>query len=52
MSDAYDYDRFLIKSNGSITKDNNDTKDTKNHVYAENLKAARAKAVKKLMEAA
>tara|TARA_R110002050_G_scaffold53824_1_gene122253 strand:- start:338 stop:538 length:201 start_codon:yes stop_codon:yes gene_type:complete len=47
MSDAYDYDRFLIKSNGSVTKDNEDNRDTKNHVYAENLKDARAKAVKK-----
>ena len=50
MSDAYDFDRFLIKSNGSVTKDNGDvygSKDTKNHVYAENLKDARAKAVKK-----
>lgn len=49
MSDAYDYDRFLIKSNGSVTKDNGDfySQDTKNHVYAHNLKDARAKAVKK-----
>ena len=47
MSDAYDFDRFLIKSNGSVTKDNEDNRDTKNHVYAENLKDARAKAVKK-----
>jgi|TARA_R110001592_G_scaffold238451_1_gene498173 hypothetical protein len=59
MSDAYNKDRFLIKSNGSVTKDNidyakeyfqgsyYDGKDTKNHVYAENLKDARAKAVKK-----
>ncbi len=47
MSDAYDYDRFLIKSNGSVTKDNEDNRDTKNHVYAENLKDARTKAVKK-----
>ena len=37
MSDAYDYDRFLIKSNGSVTKDNEDNRDTKNHVYAENF---------------
>ena len=47
MSQRYDLDRFLIKSNGSVTKDNQWNTDTRNHVYAENLKDARAKAVKK-----
>ena len=50
MSQCYDLERYLVKSNGGVTKDNGDvygSKDTKNHVYAENLKDARAKAVKK-----
>jgi len=50
MSDTYDFNRYLIKLNGSVVQDDDlfkDTKDTKNHVYAENLKDARAKAVKK-----
>ena len=50
MSQCYDLERYLVKSNGGVTKDVSnfgETKDTKNHVYAENLKDARAKAVKK-----
>mgnify|MGYP005991483071 CR=1 FL=1 len=50
MSDTYDFNRYLIKSNGSVVQDDDlfkDTKDTKNHVYAYDLKDARAKAVKK-----
>ena len=38
-SDAYDNDRFIIKGN-TAKKDNSNTPDTKNHVYAPNSKIA------------
>ena len=37
--DAYDNDRFMIK-NGKATKDNSDTADKKDHVYAPDAKTA------------
>ena len=40
--------RYVVNANGSIRSTNDwNGKDTKNHIYAENLKDARAKAVKK-----
>ena len=48
-SDAYDFDRYVVKKDGSISKDNNDVEipDNKRHVFASDLKDARAKAKKK-----
>jgi len=37
--DAYDNDRFIVKG-GAVKKDNSDTPDTKDHVYAPNAKIA------------
>ena len=39
-SDAYDNDRFIVKG-GAVKKDNSDTPDTKDHVYAPNAKIAK-----------
>ena len=39
-SDAYDNDRFNVKG-GAVKKDNSDTPDTKDHVYAPNAKIAK-----------
>ena len=38
-SDAYDNDRFIVKG-GAVKKDNSDTPDTKDHVYAPNAEIA------------
>ena len=39
-SDAYDNDRFIVKG-GAVKKDNSNTPDTKDHVYAPNAKIAK-----------
>jgi len=39
-SDAYDNDRFIVKG-GAVKKDNSDTPDSKDHVYAPNAKIAK-----------
>ena len=38
--DAYDNDRFIVKG-GAVKKDNSDTPDSKDHVYAPNAKIAK-----------
>ena len=37
--DAYDNDRFIVKG-GAVKKDNSNTPDSKDHVYAPNAKIA------------
>ena len=45
QNDVYDNNRYLVNANGSIRSTNDwNGKDTKNHIYATDLKTARSKA--------
>ena len=45
QNDVYDNNRYLVNANGSIRSTNDwNGKDTKNHIYAPDLKTARSKA--------
>jgi hypothetical protein len=45
QNDVYDNNRYLVNANGSIRSTNDwNGKDTKNHIYAPDLRTARAKA--------
>ena len=47
QNDIYDNNRYLVRADGTIRKTNDwYNKDTKNHIYAPDLKTARAKANK------
>jgi len=48
QNDVYDNNRYLVRADGTIrtTNDWTHNKDTKNHIYAPDLKTARAKAKK------
>jgi len=54
QNDVYDNNRYLVRADGTIrtTNDWTHNKDTKNHIYAPDLKTARAKAKKLNLTAA